>query len=88
MNNYFIRLRDTQQECAKEDVANSLPEAENMLKAHEDLKVRMGIFILEAEHLSNTFVSSYKHNSLILLINEFSPCRMRSTLASQHMKTW
>lgn len=39
-NNYFIRLRDTQQECAKEDVANSLPEAENMLKAHEDLKVK------------------------------------------------
>ena len=40
-----IRLRDTKEECAKEDVANSLPEAENMLKAHEDLKVRTVRFI-------------------------------------------
>ena len=35
----MFRLDETHQECAKEDVANSLPEAENMLKAHEDLKV-------------------------------------------------
>ena len=37
------RLRDTQQECAKEDVANSLSEAEDMLKAHEDMKVPVSL---------------------------------------------
>ncbi|XP_028393281.1 spectrin beta chain, non-erythrocytic 1-like isoform X3 [Dendronephthya gigantea] len=38
LDDFHRWLHDTQQECAKEDLANSLPEAENMLKEHEDLK--------------------------------------------------